>query len=169
MNLEYCMIQLKTNSEIIERMTRAMPDAQARWNPAPKSWSILEVVHHLLDEEHEDFRTRLDIILYKPGQTWSGIDPEASVTQRAYNQQPVKATLAKFLDARQESLEWLGGLESPRWEAAYEARFGPITAADMLASWVAHDLLHMRQLVNLRWAYTALQLQPHKVEYAGRW
>ena len=73
------------------------------------------------------------------------------------------------MDARYESLSWLAGLESPRWEAAYKVRFGLITAADMLASWVAHVLLHMRQLVRLRWAYTPLQLQPLQVEYAGRW
>ncbi len=167
--MEYCLSQLKSNAEIIQEMTRTMPDRQARWKPAPDSWSALEVVYHLLYEEREDFRTRLDIILHKPGQTWPGIDPEAWVTQRDYNQQPVEATLAKFLDARQESLVWLGELASPRWEAAYEARFGLITAADMLSSWVAHDLLHVRQLVRLRWAYTTLQLQPHKVEYAGRW
>lgn len=167
MNIEYCLSQLKSNAQIIQAMTRTMPDGQARWKPAPDTWSALEVVHHLLDEEREDFRARLDIILHKPGQTWPGIDPEAWVTQRDYNQQPVEATLAKFLEARHESLDWLAGLALPKWEATYEARFGLITAADMLASWVAHDLLHMQQLVRLRWAYTTLQLQPYKVEYAG--
>ena len=41
--------------------------------------------------------------------------------------------------------------------------------ADLLASWVAHDLLHMRQLVELHWVYTIHQLEPYKVEYAGQW
>jgi hypothetical protein len=49
------------------------------------------------------------------------------------------------------------------------APFGQISAGDMFASWVAHDLLHIRQLVELHWAYTTRQLQPYNVEYAGGW
>ena len=39
----------------------------------------------------------------------------------------------------------------------------------MLAAWVAHDLLHLRQLVELHYAWTAQQLQPYSVAYAGDW
>jgi len=60
-------------------------------------------------------------------------------------------------------------LSSPDWEAVYEAPFGPIRAGDVFASWVAHDLLHMRQLVELHWVYTTHRLQPYKVDYAGQW
>ena len=34
---------------------------------------------------------------------------------------------------------------------------------------MAHDLLHMRQLVELLWAYTIEELKPQSVEYAGQW
>jgi hypothetical protein len=39
----------------------------------------------------------------------------------------------------------------------------------MFASWVAHDLLHMRQLVELHWAHTLTLANPHKVDFAGQW
>ena len=160
---------LARNAEIVQVMVMGMPDEQARWKPDPQSWSVLEVIHHLYDEEILDFRARLDVILHRPDQPWTPIDPEGWVVSRRYNQQNFSATLEKFLLARQESLAWLEGLDDPDWNAQYRAPFGPITAGDMLASWVAHDLLHMRQLVELKWAYTVQQLQPFCVDYAGEW
>ncbi|MBU1877773.1 MAG: DinB family protein, partial [Chloroflexi bacterium] len=142
---------------------------QARWRPAPDSWSLLEVINHLDDEEKQDFRVRLDTILHHPDQPWPPIDPGGWVVERHYNQRDPKESLDSFLRARQESLGWLKSLSSPNWEAVYEAPFGQITAGDMFASWVGHDLLHMRQLVELHWAYTGVLVDPYATNYAGSW
>ncbi|MGA1223894.1 MAG: hypothetical protein ACO31E_04915, partial [Phycisphaerales bacterium] len=40
--------------------------ADARWKPAPEHWSILEACCHLLDEEREDFRVRIESTLADP-------------------------------------------------------------------------------------------------------
>ena len=77
--------------------------------------------------------------------------------------------LAKFLAARQESLVWLRSLDAPDWQAAIAMPWGSLTAGDMLASWAAHDLLHLRQLVELHYAWTQQAAAPHSVEYAGEW
>lgn len=42
-------------------------------------------------------------------------------------------------------------------------------AADMFASWVAHDGLHIRQLVELRRARTENLTSPYFIGYAGDW
>lgn len=73
------------------------------------------------------------------------------------------------MEERQTSLEWLMRLEDHNWQAVYQAPFGPIKAGDLFASWVAHDLLHLRQLVELHFAYTVVQVQPYGVRYAGEW
>ena len=169
MDLEHFTAQMAHNAERIRALVQGVSDHQARWKPGPASWSILEVINHLYDEEREDFRVRLDFILHRPGEPWPGIDPEGWVTERGYNQRDVEESLSNFLSARAESLVWLRGLTAPHWEAAYDAPFGRITAGDMFAAWVAHDLLQMRQLVELHWAYTTLKLEPHQVEYAGVW
>jgi hypothetical protein len=51
----------------------------------------------------------------------------------------------------------------------YQASFGPISAGDLAASWAAHDLLHIRQLVELRRARLLALTAPHRTEYAGDW
>jgi hypothetical protein len=169
MNIDYFTAQMANNAETIRTLIQGVSHEQARWKPSPDCWSILEVINHLYDEEIEDFRPHLDIVLHHPDQSWPSIDPEGWVTERQYNQREIRESLGDFLNARKESLVWLRGLSSPNWEATYDAPFGQITAGDLFASWVAHDLLQIRQLVELHWAYTTLLVSPHKVDYAGPW
>jgi hypothetical protein len=157
------------NAQRIRVLAEEISDEQARWKPDSKSWSILEVINHLLDEEREDFRVFLDYTLHRPGQTKPKISPEAWVTERKYNERNLGESLEGFLAAREESLTWLRGLSSPDWEVTYKAPWGPIRAGDVFAAWVAHDVLHMRQLVRLHWFYTTLEVGKYSSKYAGEW
>jgi hypothetical protein len=128
---------------------------------------MLEVINHLLDEEKLDFRVRLDITLRQSGEVWPAINPLLWVAERRYNEQNPDESLAGFLTAREDSLTWLRILDSPDWEASYEAPWGSMRAGDLMASWMGHDLLHLRQLVELHWAYTVEEAKPYSVGYAG--
>jgi hypothetical protein len=169
MDVNYLLTQLSDNAERIAALVRGVPDAEARWKPDPQSWSLLEVVNHLYDEERLDFRVRLDIILHRPDQSWPPIDPQGWVSERNYNQRDLEESLDNFLRQRQKSLDWLRSLERPNWEASYEASFGPIKAGDMFAAWATHDHLHMRQLVELHRALTEARAAPYNLDYAGPW
>jgi hypothetical protein len=161
--------QMQLNAGRIRSLAEGVSVDQARWKPDPETWSALEVIAHLLDEEREDFRVRLDIILRDPQKAWPPIDPEGWVVSREYNRRDLAETLNDFLVEREKSLSWLSGLEYPNWDAVYQARFGEITAGDMFAAWAAHDLLHLRQLVELQWAYLTRLAEPYRVQYAGEW
>jgi hypothetical protein len=169
MEMQRLLSQMVDNAERVRALVDGVSEQQARWKPHPDSWSILEVVNHLLDEERHDFRVRLDYTLHCPGEPWPPIDPGGWVTERQYNLQDLKLSLAEFLSEREASINWLRALPEPDWEAAYEAPWGPLRAGDLLASWVAHDLLHMRQLVELHWAYATGELAPYRPDYAGEW
>ncbi|MFN2179415.1 MAG: DinB family protein [Candidatus Promineifilaceae bacterium] len=169
MEYNYCLKQLAGDMLRIRLLAQGVDDDQARWRPDADSWSILEVICHLLDEERKDFRVRLDITLHKPDETWPGIDPAGWVTEHNYNEQVLAASLQAFQEEREASLAWLKRLEAPDWEASYEAPWGTMRAGDLLASWVAHDLLHMRQLVELHWAYNEQKVLPYSTRYAGEW
>jgi len=169
MDVEQVVARMAESAAAIRAVLAGITDAQARWKPDPDSWSMLEVVNHLWDEEREDFRQRIDYTLHRPGETWPPIDPAGWVTARRYNERDPAASSAGFLSLREDSLAWLRTLRAPDWQAAYQAPWGEITAVDLLASWAAHDLLHLRQLVELRWALTTRELEPYRVAYAGDW
>jgi hypothetical protein len=162
--------RLSNNAATISSLVQDVGETQARWKPEAQAWSILEVINHLYDEEREDFRQRLDLILHQPDRPWPPNDPEGWVIERRYNQRDLNASLDNFLKERDKSLAWLKGLTDLNWENAYEhPSAGTITAGDMLAAWAAHDLLHARQLVELHWAYQAQSVRPVALTYAGTW
>jgi len=168
-DLPACSTQLEQQTHLIERLVAGVSAEQARWKPAPDSWSILEVVSHLYDEEREDFRARLRHILDGANGPPPPIDPGGWVTARRYNERDLASSFAGFLEERRQSLAWLRGLRDPDWDRAIEAPFGRLRAGDLLMSWLAHDLLHLRQLVELRYAYHRQAAQPYQVDYAGDW
>jgi hypothetical protein len=160
---------MESQAQAVRALVQDCPDEQARWRPDRASWSVLEVVNHLLDEEREDFRARLEVVLRQDDARWSPNDPMGWVITRGYNERDLRTSLAAFLSERRISLAWLRTLPQSDWTLGYEAPFGRIRAGDILAAWVAHDLLHARQLVELSWAYLEKAVEPYNVRYAGEW
>lgn len=177
--------RLRANADVVRALLADVPDHQARWKPEPGKWSLLEVVSHLADEERDDFRRRLDLTLHHPGTPWPPIDPEGWALERRYNERELDSTLQDFLSEREESVRWLEGLfgspsptdpehasgsDGPNWTAVYEhPKLGPVTAGDLLTSWLAHDLIHIRQMNRLHREYLVAVLSTHSPDYAGKW
>lgn len=169
MNIDYFIDRFSKNRGVFESLVRDVSVDQARWKPSPDKWSMLEVVNHLYDEEREDFRQRLELVLADPLQRWPPIDPRGWVIARAYNERELDASLNNFFAEREKSLAWLRQLSEPNWQNSNEGPNGILTAGDLLASWLAHDFLHIRQLTRLHWQYVGAIANPYKTNYAGPW
>ncbi|MBS1249318.1 MAG: hypothetical protein MAG431_00894 [Chloroflexi bacterium] len=168
MNFQKILSQMENNAQAIRALVEGFTEQRAKWKPDPDSWSVMEVVNHLLDEEWEDFRARVDLVLHRNNAAWFKNDPEGWVTERDFNQRALAPSLQGFLEAREESLAWLRKLENADWTTTYQAPFGPIRAGDFLAAWAAHDVLHLRQILKLRWKLLAQDVTPFEMRYAGR-
>ena len=162
-------LELIDSTGMIKALLAGISGEEARIKPSPESWSILETLCHLYDEERLDFRTRLDAILHRPGSEWDPIDPEEWVVSRRYNEQVLGEVKERFFAERSRSLDWLRGLENADWTLSREVAFGTISAGDMLSSWAAHDNLTIRQLVELRRFRLERITQPYHIAYAGDW
>ena len=161
---------LARNADVIRTVLEATDPEAVRWKPTPKRWSALEVARHLADEEREDFRVRIDFTLHRPTEAWPPIDPEGWVTERRYNEGELEETIADFLRERKRSVEWLEGLDRPRWQTEHtHSQFGSMAAGTLLVSWVAHDALHLRQLARLQFLFTERLGSPYLSRYAGEW
>jgi hypothetical protein len=168
-DLEYFIKRFSHNRSVFENLLRGVSLEQARWKPTPEKWSMLEVVNHLYDEEREDFRQRLRLTLDDPTQQWPAINPREWVNTRKYNERELDSSLGNFLGERDASLEWLKHLREPNWENANQSANGILSAGDLLASWLAHDFLHIRQLARLHWQHTGKLVAPYQTTYGGPW
>jgi hypothetical protein len=154
---------------MIRVLLAGIDQEEARIKPDEGSWSVLEVVCHLHDEEREDFREHLDFILHRQDEEWHTIDPRDWVWERRYNEQQFDEMRGKFFAERKRSLEWLQGLQDRDWDTRYVSEHGAMSAGEMFASWVAHDNLHTRQLVELRRSHVERITKPYSIDYAGDW
>ena len=161
---------LAVDADLFRRLLESVSDQQARWKPLPDEWSLLEVTCHLADEERDDFRDRLQRTLRRPDEPWPSIDPPGWAVERRYNEREPAAALEDFLREREASLAWLRGLEDVDPDASHEhPRMGPLTARELLASWVAHDLIHVRQMTRLHRQWLERLAGPGSLAYAGPW
>ena len=161
--------ELQNSTEMIRALLLGVSQQEAQVKPTPESWSILEVVCHLYDEEREDFREHLDFILHRQHEEYHVIDPQAWITERKYNQQDFAEMQEKFFAERQKSLAWLKEVSDSNWDTTYTSEYGSLSAGEMFSCWVAHDNLHLRQFVELRRARIERIAEPFPIEYAGDW
>jgi len=169
MEFETLYRELQNSTEMIRALLSGVTQDEAQVKPNPESWSILEVVCHLYDEEREDFREHVDFILHRQNEEWHPIDPQAWVMERRYNEQDFQAMQEKFFSERKQSLAWLKGLSDSDWDITYSSQYGSVTAGEMFSCWIAHDNLHLRQFVELRRARIEKITKPYPIEYAGDW
>jgi hypothetical protein len=159
--------RLETLPDALDALTATLTDDEWRWRPAGGGWSILEVVHHLLDEESLDFRARLRSTLEDPAREWPPLDPEKAVVERRYALADPGTVLAALRDERRRSLAWLRSIHSPDWGTRHERRGRVVAAGDLLASWLAHDARHLGQIAKRLYELAASDAAPYAVGYAG--
>ena len=170
MNAQRLIDSLERFAGILPAAVRDVSSEDARWKPADGAWSILEVVSHLADEEVEDFRGRLERTLRDPAEPWPPNDPEQWAIERRYNEGDLVETSARFVAERRASVEWLRGLDGPDWSRAHvHPKWGPIRAGDILASWAAHDALHLRQIAKRMFQMARRDGGEFTTDYAGDW
>lgn len=159
---------LKSNRKLFKKVFENIDIELARWKPAPDKWSMLEVLCHLYDEERDDFRMRLSLILKDPELKWPPINPDQKAIDEDYNSKDLAEMLEKFSGERKASIEWLKSIDNPDWDSEKSHPVaGSLKAGDLLAAWVMHDFLHLRQLANILIQHTAAAAKPYSTKYAG--
>lgn len=165
MDVPFLFESLRAFPPALAAAAAGIDDERARQRPAEGAWAPVEIVRHLLDEERRDFLPRIERTL--AGEAWEPIDPEGWAAGGAYLADSLAAALRDLEQERARSLARLGALTDAAWSRAHDhALLGTLTAGDLLASWAAHDALHLAQLARARVALVAAAARPHGVRYA---
>jgi hypothetical protein len=169
MNSDYIISQLKANQSVFREIFSTIPEDLIYWKSSPEKWNLLEIVCHLYDEEREDFRARLNHVLTDPSRPLPKIDPVDWVISRKYADRNFNEEVINFLSERQSSVEWLLSLKNPAYDNAFiHSRFGPLSGKLFLSNWLAHDYLHIRQVLKIKYDYFK-SVSNEKLDYAGQW
>jgi hypothetical protein len=167
MDFDRIIQRLQSNKDVFAGLLRDRTEKEYLFKPSPDQWCMLEVICHLVDEEKEDFRTRVDLVLANPKQELPKFNPINWVTERDYLGQNFNEKLEEFITERQASIDWLMSLQKPDWTNTYNhPALGPMSAGLFLSNWLAHDYIHIRQINRLSYAYLQ-SLSEIDLAYAG--
>jgi hypothetical protein len=130
MNAEALIESLASFAEVLPGALAGLTEADAHVRPSSGAWSVVEILNHLLDEETDDFRRRLELTLRDPAHPWPPNDPESWARDRKYNERSTAESLARFIQERRESLRWLRSLGPQDWGKAHtHPKAGPLAAS----------------------------------------
>jgi hypothetical protein len=161
--------ELLRNQLVIKELLTGLKKEEYLWKPSANKWCLLEIICHLYDEEREDFKDRIKHVLKNPQNPLASFDQKAWVLERKYMQQKFDDVLMNFLQERDRSLDWLRSLKNPQWKNAYlHPEYGPMSANMFLINWVAHDYLHIKQILKLKFDYLKNKTG-ESLDYAGTW
>lgn len=150
--------QLERAREILMRtpptlnsLLRNLPDQWVFHNEGVDSWSVYDVVGHLIHGEETDWIPRANIIL-RDGKSRT-FDPfDRFVMFEKTGGESLAQLLTRFELLRAENLNELEEMNlTPEMlkKRGRHPELGVVTLQELLSTWVVHDLSHMGQIVRV--------------------
>jgi DinB family protein len=143
------IVVLRRTPAVIRALLTDLPDAWLRATEGPNTWSPFDVLGHLIDGEETDWIPRARIILARgPSPAFVPFDRFRHL--RLNRDTPAAELLDRFARLRSANLAVLEGFRLTPVELALEGlhpELGRVTLRQLLATWVAHDLGHVGQMV----------------------
>jgi hypothetical protein len=123
-------------------LTKTLPKELLMQPPAPKEWSAVECLQHLVDAERWVFPARIKHFL--ANEDFPAFDPDSQGTKVAAGTPTELA--ADFARLRTESLAMFTQIApSDLIRRVRHQELGPVTLSELLHEWAAHDLMHTVQ------------------------
>jgi len=140
---------LRRTPGALEALLDGLPDTWVRATEGPDTWSPFLVVGHLIRGELTDWIPRVEHLLaHGEAIVFPEFDREGMI--EASKGKTMRELLDEFATLRHASLERLETFRLNDHDLARKGRhpeFGTVTLGQHLATWVAHDLGHVSQIV----------------------
>jgi len=147
-NLQNTMALLARMPATLDALLRDLPEAWTLRNEGAGTWSVFDVVGHLIHGERTDWISRAKVILefgdsrdFEPFDRWG--------QERESAGKSLVQLLDEFAGLRAEGLGDLRAMNLQPKDLQRRGRhpaLGVVTLSQLLATWAAHDLTHLHQI-----------------------
>ena len=160
-NLTATLALLAAFPAVLDALLGRLPESLINVSEGQGTWTVSQVLAHLIHGERTDWLPRIQIILRAgESETFPPFQRDAHL-----NDLPtVPALLSEFAERRAASLVGLQTLHLTGKDLERRGRhpdFGVVTLSQLLATWPAHDLTHLHQISRI--------LASHYREAVGPW
>ena len=139
---------LERTPDVLVAMLRNISSDWTSNNEGGETWSVYDIVGHLIHGEKTDWIPRIKIILSDiPSKTFETFDRFAQFEES--KGKTLIQLLDNFKNLRQKNIEQLRlkRLTDDDFEkTAIHPTFGEITLSQLLSTWTVHDLNHIAQI-----------------------
>lgn len=161
---------IEKSIEILERtpdvLNALLQNISAEWteqNEGPETWSVYDIIGHLIWGEKTDWIPRTEIILSEDGDKHF-IPFDRFAQFKESKGKSLEQLLREFKALRVENIQRLRSKKPGDRElmkCGIHPAFGEVTLAQLLATWVVHDLNHLAQISRV--------MAKHYLEDVGPW
>jgi DinB superfamily len=124
----------------LDRLRPALASSDVFARSTKETWSIKEVLGHLIDTDHDIWWPRIEVLLREDHPHFADIDHRGLVTQHNWQSQPLDDILAKLMRARWDYAMKLNAISPIEFERCGEhAVLGEICILRIVQLLVAHD------------------------------
>jgi hypothetical protein len=147
-NFDQTIALLSNTPAAFDALLRGLPDAWTLRNEGGNSWSVFDVVGHLIHADRTDWLPRARVILqFGDSQPFPPFDRLGQ--QKESQGKSLAHLLDEFARVRSESLDQLRALNLQPQDFDRRGRhpaLGTVMLSQLLATWAAHDLNHLHQI-----------------------
>ena len=150
-NLNKSIEILERTPDVLITLLGQLSHAWTLVNEGGESWSPYDIVGHLIHGEKTDWIPRMDIILSdKSDKTFDSFDRMAQFEQG--KGKSLEQLLIEFKKLRLLNIEYLKSkrLDSIQLnQKGIHPAFGQVSLAQLLSTWMVHDLNHIAQITRV--------------------
>jgi hypothetical protein len=149
--LEKSIEILKRTPDVLNAMLHNISTDWTSKNEGEKTWSVYDIIGHLIHGEKTDWMPRAEIILSeKADKKFELFDRFAQFEES--KGKSLQQLLDEFKILREKNIELLRSKnisEKNLEEKGIHLAFGEVTLSQLLATWVVHDLNHIAQIARV--------------------
>ena len=147
-DLEHTVHILGRTPSVLDVLLRNLARGWTLENEGPETWSPYDVLGHLVHGDREDWIPRMETILnHGPARTFTPFDRFAQF--ESSRGKTLEDLLDDFGLLRAGNVDRLKEMNLSPMDLEQKGRhpdFGEVTLRELLATWVVHDLGHIRQI-----------------------
>ena len=140
------MSLLERTPASVDSLLRGLPDAWTMRNEGERTWTVYEVMEHLVHCERVNWMARVRMIVEEgEARAFAPLDREVHAALGT----PLGRLLDDFSQLRKGNLVQLGEMRVGAEELGRRGlhpTLGPVTLSELLATWAVHDMTHLHQI-----------------------
>ena len=147
-DLEQTIALLSRTPAALDGLLRGLPESWTHRGEGEDTWTVFDVVGHLIYADRENWMPRARRILqFGEEQPFDPFDRQGHV--RESQGKSLSQVLDEFARVREGCLVDLRALNLTSEQMTKRGRhpaLGPVTLSELLATWAAHDMTHLHQI-----------------------